>query len=346
MKVKEKIFTDSDSLIREIGKDMKKRDAYKRKHKVAFDNIAKILRRDILIKRSENIRKDLTSYELLEVYDWTRITPKELRQQISEGKIVDWIDGKDVGPRPLTDALLQEANREIIEILIINGANVNAPTILPNGKEMTPLEIVRSQVPTHDNVQKELMLLRAGAKDDIIGWLKQDKRYPKNYFKEVREKGMWQDYDIFSPVPKKPEEFTVPYYIVRKAFTISWDSETNVDAWDVFDKPASWGDHDDMVVLHNELGDNFAHMFFKEADKVSFNVAQYLYYTYLGSLFFYQNDKFQDKRFTLAAHDFRDRFFTRKDWKQLIDITKNITGKAEYSKMMKERFSKKTAKKK
>ncbi|MCQ2571683.1 MAG: hypothetical protein MJ165_01655 [Alphaproteobacteria bacterium] len=346
MKVKEKIFTDSDRLIQEIEKDMKKRDAYKRKHKVAFDNIAKILKTDIYIKRGKNIEKELTSYELLEVSDWTRITPKELQQQISEGKIVDWIDGKDVGPSPLTDALLQGASKDIIEILIINGANVNAPTILPNGKEMTPLEIVRSQAPTHDNVQKELMLQRAGAKDDIVGWLKQDKRHPKNYFKKVEHEGLWQDYDVFSPIPRKPTEFVVPYYIVRKAFTISWDSETDADAWDIFDKPASWGNYDDMALLNNELGDNFAHMFFKEADKVSFNVAQYLYYIYLRSLFFYQNDKFQDMRFTLAAHDFRDRFFTRKDWKQLIDITKNITGKAEYSKMMKERFSKKTAKKK
>lgn len=44
---------------------------------------------------------------------------------------------------------------------------------------MTPLQIVRSKEPTHDNMQIELLLLRAGAKDDILG---------NNFAKEFFEK--------------------------------------------------------------------------------------------------------------------------------------------------------------
>ena len=134
--------------------------------------LTKLYNGTIYGQREKALHAKLTNYDLLEIDNWTQVTPEMLQKHIDRGEIVDWVDGYDSGPTPLTNALQQGASSEIIAMLIANGANVDTPTVLPSGTKVTPLEIVRLQAPTHNNLQKELMLLRAGAKDDVINWIK------------------------------------------------------------------------------------------------------------------------------------------------------------------------------
>ena len=140
------------------------------------DILDKLFNALIYVEREKNTTTEITCCKLLEIDDWTSITPKELQKRIADGAVVNWIDGYDIGPSPLTNALQQGASSEIIAILVANGADINAPTVLPSGTKVTPLEIVRLQPATHDNMQKELILLRAGVLDDAINWVKQQRK--------------------------------------------------------------------------------------------------------------------------------------------------------------------------
>ena len=307
------------------------------------DNIENIIKPEIYLDRYKNINQDTTGHDLLNIEDWSKITPDELNKHIQRGEIVDWVDGYDVGDSPLTNALRQNSSVEIIEMLVANGANVNAATMI-DGAQKTPLAIVRSQPATHENAQKELILLRAGALDDVWDWLGKDTSVKAQSFREIRFIGFWQEYKVYEPVPAQPVEFIEPHYILECQGQYRWGN--GEEAWDIYDKPASYAFCGNGVeILHNELGRNFANRFYDECDQVSQNVAQILYYQYLCGVYAYNNDNARYKRFTTAAHDFRDRFFSYDDWDELIKITPNITAKAEYSKMQKARFPKTYAQK-
>lgn len=276
--------------------------------------------------------------KLLETDDWSKITPEQLQQYIDDDYTADWIKGYDVGPSPLTNALIQEASPEIIAILIAARVNVNAPTILESGKEITPLGIVRSQAATHENMQKELMLLRAGAKDDIIDWLEKNINKLQNldwmFEKEKRLHNQLQflGYKEGAKVFQCGPSYT---YIKEKAGKI-WDEEDI----DIYDKSISFNmfSGPEPEWLNNELGTKFAKEFFEKCEQLSFNVAMYEYYTYLASVYFFTDNKQRAERISQASTEFRDKHFSSNDWDKLINITSNITGKAEYNKMKEKRF--------
>lgn len=285
--------------------------------------------------------------KLLQIENWSKITPKRLEKYICDGYIVDWIDGYDVGPSPLTDALMQDASPEIIAILIAAGANVNAPTVLEDGKEMTPLRIVRSQAPTHENVQKELMLLRAGATDDVWEWLQNDDTYPVDYWKGIKYLGIWRGYlneyayKVFKPIPVNPDDMSSEHYIVEQMGKISWAADTDADEGDIFYDPDSWGyvnskEYSNEAIVHNEIGNAFAAQFLAKVEELSFSVAMYEYYTYLWSID--MGDGLKDKRLADAAHDFQRRHFSYENWNELIADTPNPIAKNQYNKMKKELF--------
>ncbi len=302
------------------------------------DNIENIIKPEIYSARRNNINQDTTGHDLLNIEDWSKITPDELNEHVQRGEIVNWIDGHDVGNSPLTSALQHNSSVEIIEILVANGADVNAATMI-DGMQKTPLAIVRSHPATHENAQKELILLRAGALDDLWDWLGKDASVKSQSFSEIRFVGFWQEYKVYEPVPAQPVEFIEPHYILECQGQYRWGNGEK--AWDIYDKPASYAFCGNGVeILHNELGRNFANRFYDECDQVSHNVAQFLYYEYLWSVYAYNNDNAREKRFTAAAHDFRDRFFSYDDWDELIKITPNITAKAEYRKMQQKKFPK------
>lgn len=282
--------------------------------------------------------------KLLQIDDWSKITPKRLEKYICDGHIVDWIDGYDVGPSSLTDALIQDASPEIIAILIAAGANVNAPTVLANGKKVTPLKIVRSQVPTHENMQKELILLRAGANDDIVAWLRRHKKKLSNPGQEYNDLswmfkkgyclpnnlnflGYYDGAKVFECGPSY-------YYVMEKAGKI-W---MGVD-FDIYDKGLRLNHFSgpEPEWLNNELGDKFAKEFFAKCEQLSFDVAMYKYYIYLGSIHFFAGNKKRCERISSAADDIR-KHFSYNNWNELIADTHNITAAAEYSKMKKKQF--------
>lgn len=281
--------------------------------------------------------------KLLQIDNWSKITPKRLEKYICDGYIVDWIDGYDVGPSPLTDALIQEVSPEIIAILIAAGADANVPTILPNGKKMTPLQIVRSQAPTHENMQKELMLLRAGANDDIVAWLRKHKKELSNpgqkyndlswMFKKgyclphnLHFLGYYNGAKVFECGPSY-------YYVMEKAGKI-W---ADVD-FDIYDKGLRLNHFSgpEPEWLNNELGDKFAKEFFVKCDQFRPNVAMDQYYTYLSSLYWFVGKKCE--RLDAAHKNFRDKHFSYNDWTELIAITHNITACAEYNKIRKTKY--------
>ncbi len=293
-------------------------------------------------ERKKNTTTEITSCKLLEIDDWTFITTKELQKRIADGAVVNWIDGYDIGPSPLTNALQQCASSEIIAILVANAADINAPTVLPDGTKMTPLEIVRSQEPTHDNMQKELILLRAGATDDIWKWLRNSEKYPVTYWKDIRHLGLWcgfnneYAYRVFEPIPIVPTEFTTPQYIVECAGRIAWADDTMADPWDIYDKIASYGDiGSNKAIVQNELGEKFAEQFLRKVEKLSFNVAMYQYYTYLGSLYLFCDEK--RERINAAQKDLR-KHFSYNDWTELMYVTPNATARAEYNEIRKAKF--------
>ena len=284
-------------------------------------------------------------FKLLEIDDWSKITPKQLQHYIDKNYMIDWILGYDVGPTPLTNALMQDASPEIINILIANGANVNVPTVLPNGKKMTPLQIVRSKEPTHENVQNELLLLRAGAKDDIIAWLRKHKKelcnpgqeyndlswmFRKGYClrKNLHFLGLYNGDKVFECGPSF-------FYVMEHAGKIWVDID-----FDIYDKGLRLNHFSgpEPEWLNNELGNKFAKEFFAICEQVSFNVAMYEYYMYLSSVYLSNNNKTWYERINSAARELRDKYFSCNDWDELIKITPNITAKAEYSKMKKKRF--------
>lgn len=296
---------------------------------------------NIIRKPWRDFSKDKES-KLLTVDDWSKITPAQLRQYIADGYIVDWFDGYDAGPGPLTDALMADAGLEIIALLIGGGANVNVPTVLPDGTKMTPLEIVRSQAPSHQNMQKELMLLRAGATDDVWAWLQNDKRFPPTYWAGITHIGIWCGYNdqcayrIFRAEPVLHDEYG-PYYIVEQAGKFAWIKDSDADGGEVFYEPESFGHSwTDEAKVRNELGDVFAKQFLAEVENLSFNVAMYKYYEYMSSAHIHNGC--ESDRIPGAIHDLRDRYFTADDWDELIRTTPNITARAEYSKMKKKHF--------
>ena len=287
-------------------------------------------------KRHENLGKGYPSDNtLLEIDDWSKVTPQELQQQIDSGAVVDWVNGYDSGPSPLTDALQQGASSEIIGILVANGANVDTPTVLPSGTKVTPLEIVRLQPATHDNLQKELILLRAGAKDDVINWVNTQRKTGKleNLFKKgaclrkvLRFMGYKHGAKVFEILPNSY------IYIMEQAGKI-WDDF----GFDIYDKGIDFGQASSPSPqwLYDELGTSFAKLFLDECGKMSLAVAMHEYYMCLSSLCVHNTDEAKSIRISAAARDLRNNYFTKKDWQNLIAITHNITAKAEYSKMMK-----------
>ncbi|MBR4806799.1 MAG: hypothetical protein IKZ64_03155 [Alphaproteobacteria bacterium] len=279
--------------------------------------------------------------KLLEIKDWSKVTPKRLQRYIDDGYMIDWIRGYDVGPTPLTDALMQNAPFEIIEILVNNGADVDLPTVLRNGKRMTPLQIVRSKKPTHENMKIELFLLRAGAKDDIIKWLEKHKKDVSNpgqqfndlswmckrgykWRRNLRFLGYSDDAKVFECGPTY-------YYIFEQAGKIWFDT-----VFDIYDKGLS-GPRDacPVAAIFNELGDKFAKQFCMVCDHLSFRVAMHKYYTYLASLYFNDEEKYD--RICAAQKDFKKNF-SYNDWTELIYTTPNSTARAEYNKQRKKRF--------
>ena len=227
--------------------------------------------------------------KLLEIDDWSKITPEQLQHYIDEDYMIDWIDGYDIGTTPLTDALMQDASPEIIDILIANGADVNVPRVLPNGKKMTPLQIVRSKEPTHENMQNELLLLRAGANDDIVNWLRKHKKevshpgqeyndlgwmFKRGYClrKNLHFLGYYNGAKVFECGPSY-------CYIFERAGKIWWDID-----FDIYDKGLRLNHFSgpEPEWLNNELGDKFAKEFFAECEKLRPNVAMDHEYRYPG----------------------------------------------------------------
>ena len=304
-----------------------------------MSNIEKIAK----IPHFTHQESDMT--KLLEFDDWSKVTPIQLQKRIDAGYTVDWIDGYDVGPTPLTNALMQDATIEIIDILIANGANVNVPTVLPNGTRMTPLQIVRSKQPTHENIQIEWLLLRAGANDDIVDWLRKHKKELSNPGQEYNDLswlfkrgyclrknlhflGYYNGAKVFECGPSY-------CYVFEHAGKIWWDVD-----FDIYDKGLRLNHFSgpEPEWLNNELGDKFAKEFFAKIDRLSLNVALDQYYTYLSSLYFFSGDEKKRERIDAAHKDFRDRHFSYDNWDELIAVTPNITAKAEYSKMKKNKF--------
>ena len=306
------------------------------------DILDKLFNASIYVEREKNTTTEINSCKLLEIDDWTSITPKELQKRIADGAVVNWIDGYDIGPSPLTNALQQGASSEIIAILVANGADINAPTVLTDGTKKTPLEIVRSQEPTHDNMQKELILLRAGAADDIVNWLRKHK-------KKLSNPG--QEYNDLSWMFKKDNCLRknlhfLGYYYGAKVFqcdqSYCYIFEHAGKIWfdvdfDIYDKGLrlNYFSGPEPEWLNNELGDKFAKEFFVKCKKINPNVAMDQYYTYLASLYLFDDEK--RKRINEAQKDLREHF-SYNDWTELIYITSNITARAEYNKIRKSKF--------
>jgi len=296
-------------------------------------NIEKIARVPNYTRHNGNPAK------LLEIKDWHHITPKRLQKYIDDGYIVDWIDGYDIGPTPLTDALMQNAPLEIIEILVNNGADVNVPTVLRNGKKMTPLEIVRSKKPTHENMQIELLLLRAGALDDIVAWLKSHKNELDDIGWMFGRGHCLRNHLKFLGYKEDAKVFECGYsymYVMERAGKIWVDCD-----FDIYDKGIGYATISDPVlpqqmnVIFNELGDAFAKQFCMMCDRLSPRVAMDQYYTYLSSICV--NDTKRYDRICAAQQDLR-KHFSYNDWTELIYITPNITARAEYNKIRKRKF--------
>jgi hypothetical protein len=284
--------------------------------------------------------------KLLEIDDWSKVTPKRLQKYIDDGYTIDWIDGYDVGPTPLTNALMQDAPFEIIEILVNNGADVDLPTVLRNGKRMTPLQIVRSKKPTHENMQIELFLLRAGAKDDIMAWLRQNK-YKLTCSGEGLCNLSWmfgrgnclRNHLSFLGYKGDAKVFQCGYsylYVMERAGKIWIDCD-----FDIYDKGMGYTTLSEpempqlASVIYNELGDAYAKQFFANCEQLLPNVAMDQYYIYLSSLYLVSGKK--SDRIHAAHADLRDHF-SYNDWTELIAITSNITACAEYNKQRKKRF--------
>lgn len=306
------------------------------------DNIENIIKPEIYLDRYKNINQDTTGHDLLNIEDWSKITPDELNKHIQRGEIVNWIDGYDVGPSPLTNALQQGASSEIIAILVANGADINAPTVLTDGTKKTPLEIVRSQEPTHDNMQKELILLRAGAADDIVNWLRKHKKKLSNPGQEYNDLSWMfkKDYCL-----RKNLHF-LGYYNGAKVFqcdqSYCYLFEHAGKIWfdvdfDIYDKGLRLNHFSgpEPEWLNNELGDKFAKEFFVKCEKINPNVAMDQYYTYLGSLYLSVDEK--RKRINAAQKDLREHF-SYNDWTELMYVTPNVTARAEYNKIRKAKF--------
>ena len=125
---------------------------------------------------------------------------------------------------------------EIIGILVANGANVDTPTVLSSGTKVTPLEIVRLQPASHDNLQKELILLRAGAKDDVLTWLKRHKtELPADLSKILFGKGVclrkkltFLGYNAGEKISQCGDSYM---YIKQKADGIRYDAD-----FEIYDK--------------------------------------------------------------------------------------------------------------
>lgn len=296
------------------------------------------------IKRvTEITRHESDPTKLLEFDDWSKVTPEQLQQYIDDGYTVDWGYGRGAGATPLTNALMQNASPEIIDILIANGADVDYPTVLPNGRKMTPLQIVRSKEPTHENVQIELLLLRVGAKDDIIKWLEKHKKETSkpgqrfyalkwmfengyNWCKNLDFLGYYNGAKVFECGPSY-------YYIFEHAGKIWFDED-----FDIYDKGLRLNHFSgpEPEWLNNELDDNFAKQFFAKCDRLRPNVAMDQYYTYLSSLYFFSGKNC--KRIDAAHKDFRDKHFCYNDWTELMYITPNTTARIEYNKIRKTKY--------
>ncbi len=306
---------------------------------------AKMTNLEKIIRVSKITRHESDPTKLLKLDDWSKITTEQLQQYIDDGYTVDWGYGRGAGATPLTNALMQDAAPEIIDILVANGADVNYPTVLPNGKKITPLQIVRSKEPTHENVQIELLLLRSGAKDDIVDWLKKHKKdvsnpgqaysdlswmFKKGYdiSKNLHFLGYYDGAKVFECGPSY-------YYIFEHAGEIWWDVD-----FDIYDKGLRLNHFSgpEPEWLNNELGNNFAKQFFAKCEQLRPNVAIDQYYTYLCSLYFFSGKN--SERINAAHKDFREKNFSYDDWSELIAITHNITACAEYSKIRKAKFPK------
>ncbi len=256
-------------------------------------------------RRHANQVTESESYNLLEVDDWSKITLKELKQRINNGDIVNWIDGYDVGPSPLTEALQQGASSKIIGLLVANGADIDTPTVLPSGTKVTPLEIIRMQPATHDNLQKELILLRAGAKDDAMVLLKENKADKSIEWMFKRGQTLRKQL-IYLGLHKGEKVFQCGcsyIYVKEHAGKIWFD-----DDFELYDRLTPFSPYDDNVPdwLTNELGPKLAKKFFLECGKLSANEAMYKYYIYLARV--YKEDKAKLIRINTAAEDFRKRF--------------------------------------
>ncbi len=249
--------------------------------------------------------------KLLEIKDWHHITPKRLQKYIDDGYIVDWIDGYDIGPTPLTNALMQDA----------------------------PLEIVRSKKSTHENMQIELLLLRAGALDDIIAWLKSHKNELDDIGWMFGRENCMRKHLRFLGYKDDTKVFACEHsylYIMEQAGKIWMSCD-----FDIYDNGIEYATvfnpvlPQQMAVIFNELGDVFAKQFCMIRDRLSPRIAMDQYYTYLASLHAADANKYY--RIHAAQKDLR-KHFSYNDWTELMYITPNITARAEYNKQRKRWF--------
>lgn len=279
--------------------------AKKNKYAHSKQILSEIYDGEIYEQRCDNSSTMTTNYNLLEIDNWYTITPKELKKHINNGNIVNWVDGHDVGPSPLTNALQQGASCKIISILVANGADVDAPTVLPSGTKITPLEIIRLQPATHDNLQKELILLRAGAKDDATSFLKKHKtdkeiewmfKRRKTIQKQLQYMGIHEGEKVF--------QCDNSYTYIKESAGKMW-IEDDLELYDKVEKFRPYNEHIPDW-LTNELGPKLAKKFFLECENLSINEAIYRYYMYLARV--HKKDKARHNRICTAAEDFRKSF--------------------------------------
>ena len=253
-------------------------------------------------QRRINLSNKPTSYNLLKIDDWSKTTPKELKQHINNGNIANRINGYGTGPSPLIQALQQGASRKIIKVLIAGGDDVNITTPLPSGANITPLEIIRLQPATHDNLQKELMLLRSGAKDDAIAFLKKHKTDPAIEWMFKRRKPLQKQLQYMG-IHKGEKIFKCDnsYTYIKEVAGQMWIE----DDLELYDKVGNFRPYDEHIPdwLTNELGIKLAKKFFLECEEISANEAMHKYYMYLAHV--YKKDKIRYIRICNAAEDFR-----------------------------------------
>lgn len=161
------------------------------------------------------------------------------------------------------------------------------------------LKVIRSLPATHENIQKELRLLRDGDSTDIIVWLKRhkkDKVVSKLLDMDIHFLGYQNGARVFQP------GFAYEY-IFEKAGKI-W---TDID-FEIYDKGVNFANritNQELQWLTNELGDKFAKQFVEECSGLSFYDAMVMYYKYLAKVYIRKTTKY--KRICAACEDFRNK---------------------------------------